>query len=73
MAVDLRSGRFNIVSVEAIIRTVHMQADGLKVYSFRWYLVMSTLDRLVNVLKRCCPTNNQQSTACEKKITDSRN
>jgi len=59
MAVAVRSGHFNVVSVDAIIRTVHMQplfedcdsarkslANGLNVYSFRSYLVNKYADRV---------------------------
>jgi hypothetical protein len=59
MAVAMRSGKFNIVSVKAIIRAVHMQPffterdsarkalqSGLDVYSFDSYVVNKFADRL---------------------------
>lgn len=60
MAVAVKSGRFNIVPVNAIIRAVHMQplfaerdsarrassADKLDVYSFDSYLVNRFADRV---------------------------
>ena len=58
MAVAVRSGQFNIVSVNAIVRAVHMQplfverdsarkayANKLDVYSFNSYLVNKYVDR----------------------------
>jgi len=59
MAVAVRSGQFNIVSVDAIVRAVHMQplfedcnsaqkamACKLDVYSFDSYLVNKFADRI---------------------------
>jgi hypothetical protein len=59
MAVAVRSGKFNVVSVNAIIRTVHMQPlfpeqdsaqnllkANLDVYSFHSYLVNKYVDRI---------------------------
>ena len=59
MAVAMRTGQFNVVSVDAIVRTVHMQpffeecdsarknlAGGLNVYSFHSYLVNKYVDRV---------------------------
>jgi hypothetical protein len=59
MAVAVRSGQFNIVSIDAIVRAVHMQplfedcnsaqkamAYKLDVYSFDSYLVNKFADRI---------------------------
>jgi hypothetical protein len=59
MAVAVRSNKFNVVSVDAIIRAIHMQplfeecdsaqkllADNLDVYSLDLYLVNKYADRI---------------------------